>query len=173
MKSSTVMRERRFGAAKKWLLYALFSYILLALQLTAMPYVRVLGITPWLPPIILACILTFQKAPATLVYAAVLGTWSDAFMRSGPVFAITFSTLALIAWRIEDRLPQNNIAKSILFASCISAISQLVYSIIFLLAPGRADFSLIWTHIPIELALSLFCLIFVYPLFRRICSCQR
>ncbi|MCL2546076.1 MAG: hypothetical protein FWE06_02620 [Oscillospiraceae bacterium] len=141
---------------------------MLALQLTIVPYGRILGAMFWLPPLLLGSVLAFESGGGALLYAGLLGTWCDVYLHSGILFTLLYPLITLVAWRYADNFPRRSWVTMLIIAVGSSLLGQLLYAVLFLLAAGRANISLLWTRLPLETALSLLGVPVVYPIFRKI-----
>ena len=168
------MKDKRLHNVKKVMLYTASSYFLLSVQLILAPYARVLGVMAWLPPTMLGCVLTLEEGfSVTLLYAALLGTWSDVYMHSILLFTVLYPLIALIMRRYAAYFSVRRLVWVLALSAGISVLGQLLYITILLLVPARANISLLWTRLPMELSLSLVGLLVVYPLFWRIALCRK
>jgi hypothetical protein len=152
----------------KWLLYAAGGYALLLLQLTAVNRLGILGVTPYLPPLLLGCMLTFERGPAASVYALLLGTWCDTYTHGVLLYTLLYPALALWAIRAAAVFAEPAFLTALLWSALAALSGQFLYFCFFLFLPGHAGITALWPVLPAELLYSLCVLPFVYAVFWRV-----
>ena len=153
----------RLYTLKKWTVYAVVIYLLLALQLIVLQQLPLFGTIIWLPPVIVGAYVSFEKDP---FIPAIIGTFADVYLRSGLLFTILFPVAALLALRYWHG--ENRIVKAAVVSAACSLLGQVLFGVIMLWAPGHTDITSFAARMPLELVLSLMSLIFVYPVFKLV-----
>lgn len=108
----------------KWSVYALATFLLLALQSLALNQVRILGLTPFLHPMLPAIVAMYEGKRRGPVFALVLGVVCDLLV-SAPFegfFTIAFTAAAILASWIAETL----LAPGALCGLLVSALSLLL-----------------------------------------------
>ncbi len=147
--------------AAKWLRYGMLSAVTLALQLTVLPGLFPRGAGPFLPPILLGCIVTFESGGGVLLYALLLGSWCDAFRPGELLFTLLYPMLAWGIQRLSQNVYPKTVAAAFAWSTVVSLLGQLLYGLFHLWMPGYAGVSALWTVLAPEL---LYSLLFVPPL---------
>jgi len=155
-------------AVYRWLSYTVCSYFLLLFQLSVAGRIAIAGVVPFLPPLLLGCLLTFEQGPAAAVYALLLGSWCDTYAHSVLLYTLLYPAAALLVMRAAGVFAKPSILTALMLAAGVAVAGQLLYSCFFLLLPARAGWAALWPAIPAELLYTLCLLPFVYVLFWRI-----
>lgn len=159
--------------AFKWIVYALATLLLCALQSMVLSHIRVLSITPFLYPMLPAVAAMYEGPKRGAFYALVFGLFCDLLLPApfSGFFVLIFPLIALLSASIAG----NMLSPGVLCALLVSALGLLMTGgarvLIHLLTGGSYLALMAWTAL-VEALLSLPALIVLAPLFRTIhCRC--
>jgi cell shape-determining protein MreD len=140
----------------KWSLYAVLTFTVLSLQLGIMPYLSIWQVHPWLPPLLLGVVITFEKSSAAAVYGLIIGTWCDAFTPKIEIFhALLYLFAGLFAARLTRYLFRKTFVTALIWTTGFFAVSRLLFFIVFYYIPGRGGFDVLWRVALPEIVISL------------------
>ena len=142
----------------KWTVYALASLLLFALQSLLLSHIRVMGVTPFLYPILPAAAAMYEGSRRGPLFALALGVVCDLLL-PGPFqgfFAISFTLIALFS----AMMAENFIEPGFLCALIVSAGGLLLTGGEYLGLMGRIALQ--------ETLLTLPAAVVVFPLYRVI-----
>ncbi|MDE7244069.1 MAG: rod shape-determining protein MreD [Oscillospiraceae bacterium] len=155
--------------AFKWAVYALATLFLFAVQSLVLNHIRVLGVTPFLYPILPAVAAMYEGSRKGPVFALVLGLVCDLLLY-GPFegfFTIAFVITALLASRIAENLLSPGFFSG-LFISFGALLLTSGLRVFIQICTGGAHVRLMaWTALA-ESVLSLPAAVLVLPLYRAI-----
>ena len=145
----------------KWVIYALATLFLCGLQETFFCHIRVLGLTPFLYPVLPAVVAMFEGPRQGAVFALALGVLCDLLVPAPfrGFFAILFPVIASLSGGIAGRL----LSRGFLCALIVSSLGMLAQ----ILSGGQ--YLGLMARISLgETLLTLPALLLVLPLYRTI-----
>lgn len=153
----------------KWIVYAIASLFLCALQSLVLSHIRVLGLTPFLFPMLPAMAAMFEGAKHGGVFGLVLGLMCDLLLPAPfpGFFTIAFSAGAILAGVFAERLASRGMACALI----VSALGLLVTCALRLLVQillGGQHLALMARIALGETLLTLPVVVVVLPLYRTI-----
>ncbi len=145
----------------KWVVYALATMLLCALQAMFFSNIRILGLTPFLYPMLPAAVAMFEGTRRGAVFALIFGVPFRGF------FAIIFPVIAALSGEIAGRL----LSRGFLCALIVSSLGLLATGafrmVVQILAGGR--YLGLMAQITLgETLLTLPALLIVLPLYRTV-----
>ena len=152
----------------KWVIYALATAFLLLFQLLVVYHIRLWGLTPFLPPIIVGVVSSFEGRDASPVFAAAFGLLCDLTAAAVPLpgfFCLAFTLSALLSSFITETLFSRDLLGCLVAASLCSALTGLL-RVLVLSAAGQPAFAAMCSVAAREFLISLPLLIIVYPTLR-------
>ena len=153
----------------KWALYTAMTFIVLTLQLSVIPYLTIWQVHPWLPPLLLGVIITFEKSPAAAAYGFFIGAWCDAFTPKIEAFhTLLYLFAGLFAARVTRYLFRKTFFTALIWTTGFFAASRFLFFIVFFYIPGRGGADVLWRVALPEMLVSLPCLPILYLLGRTI-----
>lgn len=107
----------------KWVVYALATLLLCALHAMFFSNIRVLGLTPFLYPVLPAVLAMFEGGRRGAVFGLVLGALCDLLVPAPfrGFFALAFPVIAALSGAIASRL----LSRGFLCALIVSALGML------------------------------------------------
>ena len=156
---------------KKWTVYSLATLALFALQHLILNHISILGVTPFLYPILPALVASYEGLKRGSVFALAVGAVCDMLL-VGPFegfYTIIFALIGILSALIgENALSPGWLCGFVvsLMALCIHATA--VFAIFFL--SGELHFLLMGRIALIEIAISLPAMLPALPLYERIHS---
>lgn len=150
----------------KWIVYSLATLVLFALQHLILNNISVLGVTPFLYPMLPALVASYEGLQRGSVFSLVLGAVCDMLL-AGPFegfYAITFALIGIFAAQISEGLSAGWLCGFLvtLMALGLNAAAQL--GIFFL--SGELRLFLMGRIALLEIALSLPAIFLALPLYR-------
>jgi len=151
---------------KQWTKIILWTAVLLALQVTALAQVCVLGTALWLVPALFGTMLSVRSGGlGTVLYALMLGSWADAMLGSGWLFTLLYPALAVIVWRLDFEL--GSIMLALVISVSVSILGSFLHGLFFVLMPGRGGVAWLWLVMPMEVAWTIIAAAVVWVLMRE------
>ncbi len=153
----------------KWTVYSLATLGLFALQYLVLSHIQVLGLSPFLYPILPAVAASYEGLRRGSVFALVVGVVCDLLL-PGPFegfFTLAFTVAALIAALIAENL----LSPGFLCGLAVSALSLAVTGALRLFAQflsGGGYLGLMSRMILVEALITLPAVIVVVPVYRLI-----
>ena len=149
----------------KWVVYALATMLLCALQAMFFSNMRILGLTPFLYPMLPAAVAMFEGTRRGAVFALIFGVLLPAPFRG--FFAIIFPVIAALSGGVAGRL----LSRGFLCALIVSSLGLLATGafrmVVQILAGGR--YLGLMAQITLgETLLTLPALLIVLPLYRTV-----
>lgn len=153
----------------KWAVYSLATLLLFALQSLVLNHIRVLGLTPFLYPMLPAVAAMYEGPRRGPVFALAVGLVCD-LMLPGPFegfFSIAFTITALLAATVAERLLTPGIFCGILVSAGGLLITGGLRVVVQVLSGG--GYLELMAHIAVgEALVTLPALAVVLPLYRTI-----
>ena len=158
----------------KWIIYSLGTLLLFALQHLLLNPIRLLGVTPFLYPILPALVASHEGLRSGSVFALSLGVVCDLLL-TGPFngfYTIMFTLIGILAAVIGENL----ISSGFLCSFAVSVVALLLTSlaqILLLLLSGQTDLLLMGRIALMECALTLPAILpahFIYSKIHRRCA---
>ena len=153
----------------KWTVYALATCLLLGLQSLILDHVRVMGLTPFLYPLLPAIVSIYEGSRRGPVFSLVLGAVCD-LMLSGPFhgfFALAFTLTALAASRIAESLLTPGFFCGLLVSALALLLTGGLRILVQVLSGG--GYLELMTRIALGEALITFpAVLIVFPLYRAV-----
>lgn len=153
----------------KWTVYALATLLLFALQSLVLNHLRILGLVPFLYPMLPAVVSMYEGSRRGPVFALFLGLICDLLL-SGPFegfFALTFTLAAILSAAVAENL----IRPGFLCALVVSAGSLLLTGgarVLVALLTGGSYPALMARIALLEALITLPAVLAVWPLYRLI-----
>ncbi|MCI8656088.1 MAG: hypothetical protein HFF72_01455 [Oscillospiraceae bacterium] len=153
----------------KWVVYALATMLLCALQAMFFSNMRILGLTPFLYPMLPAAVAMFEGTRRGAVFALIFGVLCDLLLPAPfrGFFAIIFPVIAALSGGVAGRL----LSRGFLCALIVSSLGLLATGafrmVVQILAGGR--YLGLMAQITLgETLLTLPALLIVLPLYRTV-----
>ena len=148
----------------KWVVYALAALVLLAFQAAVVDHVRLWGLVPWLAPMVVGVVSSYEGSRASPIFALVFGFLLDVGTAgASPGFlTFTFTLSALIAALLAEHL----FSPGLLCSLVATAVCYLITALGRLFLYPFADAPLVLSLALGEFLLSLPFLLAVFPLCR-------
>lgn len=149
----------------KWSVYALALALLLFLHAMTTARLRVWGVVPFLPPLLLAVVASMEERLESAVFGLVLGVLCDLAL-TAPVpwlYTVSFTAAALLVSLIAHSVLQPCFLCSLVSSAVTFALIDLILAAVLLLA-GHASLTAILDRALRELLLSLPLLAVCHPL---------
>ena len=151
----------------KWAVYAAATALLLLFQLLVVHRIRLWGLTPYLPPILVGAAASFEGRSASPFYAAAFGLLCD-LTAAPPVpgfFTLTFTLAALLSSFVTETLFSRDLLGCLVAAAISSALTGAV-RVLVLSIRGIPAFAALCSVAAREFLISIPLLVVVFPLFR-------
>lgn len=153
----------------QWAVYAIATLLLCALQSLVLGHIRVLGLTPFLYPMLPALVAMFEGANQGAAFAMAFGVVCGLLLPAPfpGFFALIFPVAAICSAWVAERL----LSRGILCAAIVSLLSLLLtggFRILIQLLTGRAYLSLMVRIAVGEALLTLPALAAALPVYRMI-----
>ena len=151
----------------KWVCYALAAVVLLLLDTFLFRYIRIGGVLPFLPPMIVGVVSSYEGSKASPFFALGFGILCDLALYSPApgFFCLIFTLSALISSLLAENLFSPGLLCSFvstLLCYVLTALGRMVV----LLTAGESAFGLMCSLSLREFLLSLPLLLVVFPLGR-------
>ena len=151
----------------KWLCYAAATALLLMLDTFVLHHIRIGGVLPFLPPMIVGVVASFEGSKASPFFALIFGLLCDltVFSPAPGFFCLIFTISALISSLLAENLFSPGLLCSFV-STLLCYILTAIGRIFLLLTAGEAGFGLMLSLALRELLFSLPFLLVVFPLGR-------
>lgn len=151
----------------KWLLYAALTLPFLLIQQYLLNYLEVLGVHPFILPLLGAMVAIFESRGESAFFAVALGVLCDLLMPSViPCFyTLSFLATALLVGLIVGRVIMPGFPCAFICSAIACVINSFLY-LFFLVYSAKFVFSDALDLIGLELVLSLPAAIVLFPLYR-------
>jgi len=149
----------------KWSAYALAVALLLFLHTLTTAHLCVRGVVPFLPPLLLAVIVSMEERLEGAVFGLVFGILCD-FSLTAPVpwlYTVSFTAAALLVSLIARSVLQPGFLCSLVSSAATFALIDLILAAVLLLG-GRSTLAAVADRALRELLLSLPLLAVCHPL---------
>ena len=158
----------RQTAALKWTFYALATLLLCFFKRVLLGSVTVWGVLPFLPPVLLAVVASFEQPKAAVLSGIVFGALCDLVLpASFPcLYTLAFTLAALLTSTVMSSLLQQGFARALVSSVLTFAIVDL-FKILFLLPRGAAVPAMLFLFLR-ETIISCVLLLPSYPLLRAV-----
>ena len=124
----------RQTAALKWTFYALATLLLCFFKRVLLGSVTVWGVLPFLPPVLLAVVASFEQPKAAVLSGIVFGALCDLVLpASFPcLYTLAFTLAALLTSTVMSSLLQQGFARALVSSVLTFAVVDLFQSIAML-----------------------------------------
>ena len=153
----------------KWVVYSLATLLLVLLQLFVLNYISPGGITPFLPPMVVGAVASYEGSRASPVYALVFGVLCDLAMAGAPAgfYTLVFTLSALIASLLAENLFSPGFLCSFMSTAVCYLVTALGRCAVFL-HRGTASPAAVLLEAGKEYLVTLPCLVLVFLLLRQV-----
>ena len=129
----------RQTTALKWTFYALATLLLCFFKRVLLGSVTVWGVLPFLPPVLLAVVASFEQPKAAVLSGIVFGALCDLVLpASFPcLYTLAFTLAAMLTSTVMSSLLQKGLARAF-FSSVLTFAIVDLFKILFLLPRGAA-----------------------------------
>ncbi len=151
----------------KWVCYAAATLLLLLLDTFLFQHIRIAGLLPFLPPMVVGIVSSFEGSKSSPFFALVFGLFCDLAMVSPApgFFCLVFTLSSLLASLLTENLFSPGFLSS-LVSTLICYLLTALGRILVLLTAGETGFALMCSLALGEMFLSLPLLLLVFPLGR-------
>lgn len=153
----------------KWVFYALWTLVFLLVQQLMFPYLRIVGVHPFILPSLAAIAASFEGKREGPVYALVLGLVCDTlFTGAFPCFyAVVLTLSALLAGQAARRLIMPGAVCSLAVSAGALLLTDLFNAVAFTYSHGTPPGEAMWLTAR-EILLSLPFAMLVHLVFSRV-----
>ena len=153
----------------KWVVYAIATLLLCALQSVVLNHIRVLGLTPFLYPVLPALVAMFEGSRPGAVFALVFGLYCDLLVPEPfpGFFALIFPVAAIAAAWVAERLTSRGFLCALIVSSMGLLLTGALRMFVQLLSGGQY-MGLMARMVVEEGLLTLPALLAAVPLYRTI-----
>ena len=155
----------------KWVVYSLATLLLVLVQLFLLNQISLGGIVPFLPPMVVGTVASYEGSRPSPVYALVFGLLCDlALTGSGApagFFSFVFTLGALAAALLAEHLFSPGLLCTLMSVTVCYLVTALGRCVYFLLR-GSAVLPAVLLVAAKEYLLTLPCLVLVFPLLRLV-----
>ena len=153
----------------KWAVYAIATLLLCALQSVVLNHIRVLGLTPFLYPVLPALVAMFEGSRPGAVFALVFGLYCDQLVPEPfpGFFALIFPVAAIAAAWVAERLTSRGLLCALIVSSLGLLLTGALRLFVQLLSGGQY-MGLMARMVVEEGLLTLPALLAAVPLYRTI-----
>ena len=123
----------------KWAVYAIATLLLCALQSVVLNHIQVLGLTPFLYPVLPALVAMFEGSRAGAVFALVFGLYCDLLVPEPfpGFFALIFPVAAIAAAWVAERLTSRGLLCALIVSSLGLLLTGALRLFVQLLSGGQ------------------------------------
>ena len=124
----------RQTAALKWTFYALATLLLCFFKRVLLGSVTVWGVLPFLPPVLLAVVASFEQPKAAVLSGIVFGALCDLVLpASFPcLYTLAFTLAAMLTSTVMSSLLQQGLARALVSSVLTFAVADLFQSLAML-----------------------------------------
>ena len=158
----------RQTTALKWTFYALATLLLCFFKRVLLGSVTVWGVLPFLPPVLLAVVASFEQPKAAVLSGIVFGALCDLVLAASfpCLYTLAFTLAALLTSTVMSSLLQQGFARAF-FSSVLTFAIVDLFKILFLLPRGAAVPAMLFLFLR-ETIISCVLLLPSYPLLRAV-----
>lgn len=148
----------------KWILYITLIFIIMLLETTLLPYVKVFGATPMsLVPYAIGAIAMFEGAYGGALAGLSAGIISDSMLSTADGFyTVVYALCGIAVAFLCEFIFWRNYWTSLLYCIVIVLLTRLIYFIVFFLIFGETNLWMMLQILPAELFISVFFTPFIY-----------
>lgn len=156
-------------AIRKWALYAGFGLLMMLLQEYLLARFRIAGVHPLLGGVLTGVVAMLEGGIGGGAFGLYVGVLQDA-ASVGPegYYAFLYLVCGTAAGLISEYLFRKNFFSAMLWSFAVTAVSTLIFFVLFYLITGRAEPSAIWRTALPEILYSTMMFPLVYFPARRI-----
>ena len=151
----------------KWAVYALATALLLLMQLCLFYHIRLWGVVPFFPPVLVGVVASYEGRSASPFFAAAFGLLCDLGAAGGPpgFCTFTFTLAALLASFMAESLFSQGFLSSAASAALCCFLTGLL-RLLLLFAGGERALGAMCSLAVREMLVTLPLLLVVFPLCR-------
>ena len=156
----------------KWILYIALLVVIMLLETTLLPYIKIFGATPMcLLPYAIGAIAMFEGAYGGALAGLAGGIISDAMLPSADGFyTIVYVLCGIVVAFLCDFIFWRNYWTTLLYGLVMVILTRLIYYVVFFLIFGEMNILMVLRPLPAELFSSFLFTPFIYPLIRTIAN---
>ena len=156
--------------ALKWTFYALAALLLCFFKRVLLGSVSVWGVLPFLPPVLLAVMASFEQPKAAVLAGIVFGALCDLVLPASLpcLYTLAFTAAALLISTLLSNLLQQGFARALLATVLAFLVTDLLQALALLPRSGMSALLPMLHLFAKETALSCLLLLPSYPLLRAV-----
>lgn len=156
--------------ALKWTFYALAALLLCFFKRVLLGSVSVWGVLPFLPPVLLALMASFEQPKAAVLSGIVFGALCDLVLPASLpcLYTLAFTAAALLISTLLSNLLQQGFARALLATVLAFLVTDLLQALALLPRSGMSALLPMLHLFAKETALSCLLLLPSYPLLRAV-----
>ena len=156
--------------ALKWTFYALAALLLCFFKRVLLGSVSVWGVLPFLPPVLLAVMTSFEQPKAAVLSGIVFGALCDLVLPASLpcLYTLAFTAAALLISTLLSNLLQQGFARALLATVLAFLVTDLLQALALLPRSGMSALLPMLHLFAKETALSCLLLLPSYPLLRAV-----
>lgn len=156
--------------ALKWTFYALAALLLCFFKRVLLGSVSVWGVLPFLPPVLLAVMASFEQPKAAVLSGIVFGALCDLVLPASLpcLYTLAFTAAALLISTLLSNLLQPGFARALLATVLAFLVTDLLQALALLPRSGMSALLPMLHLFAKETALSCLLLLPSYPLLRAV-----
>ena len=160
----------RQTTALKWTFYALAALLLCFFKRVLLGSVSVWGVLPFLPPVLLAVMASFEQPKAAVLSGIVFGALCDLVLPASLpcLYTLAFTAAALLISTLLSNLLQQGFARALLATVLAFLVTDLLQALALLPRSGMSALLPMLHLFAKETALSCLLLLPSYPLLRAV-----
>ena len=154
----------------KWTFYALAALLLCFFKRVLLGSVSVWGVLPFLPPVLLAVMASFEQPKAAVLSGIVFGALCDLVLPASLpcLYTLAFTAAALLISTLLSNLLQQGFARALLATVLAFLVTDLLQALALLPRSGMSALLPMLHLFAKETALSCLLLLPSYPLLRAV-----
>lgn len=154
----------------KWILYIALLFVIMLLETTLLPYVKIFGATPMcLLPYAIGAIAMFEGAYGGALAGLCAGIISDAMLPTVDGFYTVVYVLCGIAIAfLCEFVFWRNYWTTLLYGVVVVLLARLIYYVVFFLIFGETNILMVLRSLPAELLASAIFTPLIYPAIRTV-----
>lgn len=156
--------------ALKWTFYALAALLLCFFKRVLLGSVSIWGVLPFLPPVLLAVMASFEQPKAAVLSGIVFGALCDLVLPASLpcLYTLAFTAAALLISTLLSNLLQQGFARALLATVLAFLVTDLLQALALLPRSGMSALLPMLHLFAKETALSCLLLLPSYPLLRAV-----